>query len=472
MTPRTRNGMACLLATAIVALTSSEAFALITGGEGNKPLTDPGWPVGAEAIFNVKSRIAWWEGPPLGGGQWHAECRGDAKALSAVLADFAKLDVKSKRIVLHDGVATSFWLKAGNQPAKRDTTVDWIFMVWQSESWKQLRKLPAELNPIGPEDAANGPPSQIDVYTGGNIKWANVTVPKGLKVVDQRLEAHGFTIRDGVVLEGKVTDLATKKPITAKVRLELITLQNNGYSYSTVAKAETDAKGRWVLKKTPAGWYRVIIEAKGFVPRVLGHLNVDDQPRWQAFDGGLVRPAKVAGRLTGDDGKPLADVEVRIDGVTTNSGAHYQSAQGYTLKTDKDGRFRSDQIPAGRATIWVYKPGYCRPGLGLPITTPKEDIKLTMIRAGRIVVTVDFGGKVRNGMYLVQVEPEGGIAIGKYGGTGNISNDTNQITFDNVPPGRYVVRGRPNPGAANQETDPITIDLKGGKTAEIKLKAK
>lgn len=472
MAARTRIGMAFLLATAIVALTSSQAFALIVGGDGNKPLTDPGWPDGAEAIFNVKARIAWWEGPPLGGGQWHAECRGDAKALSAVLADFAKLDVKSKRIVLHDGVGTSFWLKTGNEPAKRDTTMDWTFVVWQSESWKRLRKLPAELNPVGPEDATNGPPSQIDVYTGGNIKWANVTVPKGLKVVDQRLEAHGFTIRDGVVLEGKVTDLATKKPISAKVRLELITPQNNGYSYSTVAKAQTDAKGRWVLKKTPAGWHRVIIEAKGFVPRVLGHLNVDDQPRWQAFDGGLARPAKIAGRLTGDDGKPLADVEVRIDGVTTSSGAHYQSAQGYTLKTDKDGRFRSDQIPAGRATIWVYKPGYCRPGLGLPITTPKEDIKLTMIRAGRIVVTVDFGGKVRNGMYLVQVEPEGGIAVGKYGGTGNISNDTNQITFDNVPPARYVVRGRPNPGAANQETDPITIDLKGGKTAEITLNAK
>src|SRR6516162_1167828 len=145
MTPRTRNGMACLLATAIVALTSSEAFALITGGEGNKPLTDPGWPVGAEAIFNVKSRIAWWEGPPFGGGEWHAECRGDAKALSAVLADFAKLDVKSKRVVLHDGVGRSFWLNANNEPAKRDAAkMDWSFMIWQEANWTRLRQLPAE----------------------------------------------------------------------------------------------------------------------------------------------------------------------------------------------------------------------------------------------------------------------------------------------------------------------------------------
>jgi hypothetical protein len=163
---------------------------------------------------------------------------------------------------------------------------------------------------------------------------------------------------------------------------------------------------------------------------------------------------------------------VRIQGVTTSSGAGYESAQGYTLKTDKEGRFKTDQIPVGRATIWVYKPGYCRPGLGLPITTPKEDIKLTMIRAGRIVVTVEFGGKVRNGEYMVHIEPEGGLAVGKYGGAGNISTDKNQITFDNVPPGRYIVRGRPNPGADNQQTDPVTIDLKGGKTAEIRLKAK
>jgi hypothetical protein len=474
MNARTKLGKAVLLllAMAILAITSPEAFALICGGEGNSPVRDPGWPQGADAVFNIKSRIAWWEGPPLGGGQWHGEYRGDAKALSAVLADFAKLDVKSKQIVLHDGVATSFWLKAGKAPAKRDTTMDWTFMVWIPDSWKRLRKLPAELNPIGPEDAANGPPSQIDVYTGGNIKWADVTVPKGLKIVDQRLDAHGFTIKDGVVLEGKVTDLATKKPLTAKMRLELINQQNNGYGYSTVAKAQTDAKGRWVLKKTPAGWHRVVIEAKGFVPRVLGYVKVDDQPRWQSFDGGLARPAKVAGRLTDDDGKPLADVEVRIQGVTTTSGAGYESAQDSILKTDKEGRFKTDQIPVGRATIWVYKPGYCRPGLGLSITTPKEDIKLTMIRAGRIVVTVEFGGKVRNGGYMVQIEPDGGLVVGKWGGSGNISNDKNQITFDNVPPGRYVLRGRPNPGADNQQTDPATIDLKGGKTAEIRLKAK
>src|ERR1700731_348167 len=105
------------LALAITLIVSPQAFALITGGEGNSPIADPGWPKGAAAIFNTKSRIAWWEGPPFGGGQWHAECRGDARALTAVLADFAKLDVKSKRVVLHDGIGHSFWLDPNHEPA-------------------------------------------------------------------------------------------------------------------------------------------------------------------------------------------------------------------------------------------------------------------------------------------------------------------------------------------------------------------
>jgi hypothetical protein len=85
-----------LLVPILTVLTPPEAFALITGGEGNQPITDPGWPAGAAAIFNHTGRVAWWEGPPFGGGQWHAECRCDTRALSAVLAEFARLDVQLK----------------------------------------------------------------------------------------------------------------------------------------------------------------------------------------------------------------------------------------------------------------------------------------------------------------------------------------------------------------------------------------
>ena len=309
-----------LLTLTLAAAPLQTAFALITGGEGNRPIADPGWPKGAAAIFNNPARIAWWEGPPFGGGQWHAECRGDAKAFNAVMDAFAKLDVKTKRVIVHDGVGHSFWLNPNRDPAKQaGARVDWIFMVWQEANWDRLRKLPGDLNPTDPRDADKGPPSQIDVYTGGNLRWSDVSVPGGLEVVDERLEAHGFTLADGIVLEGKVLDLATQRPVAARMRLQRVKPQpKGGYRYTVVTEAVADVQGRWVLKKTPAGWHRVVVEADGYVPRVVGYAQFDDQPGWHSYHCGLSHPAPVSGRITDDAGKPLADVAVRLTHVVSN----------------------------------------------------------------------------------------------------------------------------------------------------------
>lgn len=469
---RLRTCVLSILATVIVAVPFQEVFALRFGGVGNSPLRDPGWPMGAAVIFNTESRIAYWYGPL--DGPWHADCRGDAKALSAVLANFAKLDVTSKRVVLHNGIGQSEWLNINNEPARRTAAkMDWTFMVWESADWQRHRKLLGELNPTDAKGAKIGPPSQIDVYTGGNVKWDAVIVPNSLKIIDQRLEAHGFTLADGVVLEGKVTDLASQKPLAAKVRLERIEPQPKGaHRYTTVAETVADAAGHWVFRKAPEGWLRVVLEARGFVSRVAGNDMFDDQPKWQVYDSGLARPAPVAGRVTDDAGQPLADVEVRI-GVVTTAGQGYHSPLGSSVKTGKDGRFRADEVPIGKATVSAHKPGYVRKELGQPITTPKNDVELTLkkLNAARVEVTVEFTGKERPEEYVVHFEPEGGNRVGAFGGVGRI-NAQNQTTFENVPAGRYVLTGRPNPGSDNQQTEPVNIDLKGGQSAKVTLIAK
>ena len=48
----------------------------------------------------------------------------------------------------------------------------------------------------------------------------------------------------------------------------------------------------------------------------------------------------------------------------------------------------------------------------------------------------------------------------------------NQFMFRDVPPGRYVIKGRPNPSSANQESNPVTIEIKGGQASRITLSAK
>jgi len=447
-----------------------EAKALIEGGAGNKPLRDPGWPKGAAAIFNHPGRVAYWVGPPFGGGQWHAECRGDAKALNAVLADFAKIDAKLKRVVVHDGIGHSFWLAPNREPAKLAAAkIDWMFMVWQPSTWERLRKLPPDLNPVGLGDGS--PPVQLDVYAS-DIRWADVVVPPGIEVKDERLEAHGFAITDGLVFEGVVRDVSNKQPIQARIKVEKVDAQKTGgYAYPVLAETKTDADGRWVIKKAPPGWIRVVAYADGFAPRVAGYDRFDDQPRWRHFDVGLAASGVVTGRVLDEAGAPLADVDVRLGDVSPSGGGRYESPNDYNTKTDAEGRFRAEMVPVGKAAVWVHKSGYVRPGLGQKIETPADNVELKMRKSAGVKVVVDFTGKERPGGYMVSIAPEGGEKIGSYGGSGNIDAE-GTMSFKDMPPGKYVIRGRPNPGSDKEETEHVTVDLKGGEVREVTLKAK
>ena len=175
--------------------------------------------------------------------------------------------------------------------------------------------------------------------------------------------------------------------------------------------------------------------------------------------------------MADEAGAPLANVEVRIDTIQVD-GSGYETAYDRTVKTDADGRFQNNQVPHGSTSIWISKPGYVRAGLGESITTPKAGISLAMKKAGRTVITVEFAAlREKPNGYIVHIEPEGGEAIGKWSGDGNI-NEKNQIIYENIPPGKYVIWGRPNPGSEKERTDPINVELQGGETKEIKLIAK
>ena len=124
------TGVLSLVAFVVTVLIPATASALILGGTGNDPLGDPGWPVGAAAVFNVRSRVAYWEGPPFGGGQWHAECRGNTDAFNEALEKFARIEAKRKQLVVHDGVGRSFWLNLNDEEEQRRAArMDWKFTV-------------------------------------------------------------------------------------------------------------------------------------------------------------------------------------------------------------------------------------------------------------------------------------------------------------------------------------------------------
>jgi hypothetical protein len=214
-----------------------------------------------------------------------------------------------------------------------------------------------------------------------------------------------------------------------------------------------------------------VVNAPGFAPRVSEYVRLDEQPRWQDIQCGLCRSSTVSGRVTDESGAPLADVEVRLHNVAPASGGRYESPSDYMCKTNGEGAFRVEDVPAGKASIWVHKPGFCRPGLGEPITTPADGVELRMLRAASVYVGVDFTSKQRPAEYIVSISPEGGDKVGSYGGSGQIDANCH-VAFKDVPPGRYVLRGQPNPSSGDQRSEPVAIDLKGGQTARVTIIAK
>ena len=219
---------------------AADAYALITGGVGNAAIRDPGWQAGVEAIFNNESRIAWWEGPPFGGGQYHGEFRGDTKTFNAVLRNFANVKAETKRLIVNDGKGKSFWLDPNRRrdAGDQDTQMDWQVVVWIPRSWQQLSKLPADMNPTNKADKT--PPAEIHLFVGGNVNWKDVVVPGGIQVIDNRMEAHGYTTDDGMVLEGVTTAIETGTALRSKIQLQEIKPKpTGGYDYITATEIES-----------------------------------------------------------------------------------------------------------------------------------------------------------------------------------------------------------------------------------------
>ena len=74
---------------------TSPAFALITGGK-DEPMEVRGLPSGSLPLANLNTRIAWWEGPPFGGGQYHFEYSGRTADLQEAIDLFTHVDSKRK----------------------------------------------------------------------------------------------------------------------------------------------------------------------------------------------------------------------------------------------------------------------------------------------------------------------------------------------------------------------------------------
>lgn len=453
-----------VLALLVFGLPSAQA--MIRGGEGNKPLPDPGWPLGAAKVFNTESRIAWWEDPPFGGGRWHSECQGDTEAFLELLADVTKIDSVPKRLIVRDGIGRSFWLDPNREKlGNKAFDMDWSITVWTHDGWNNQRRMPKELTSIR-DPAGTSPVLEIELYIGGLVKWSDVVVPEGIEVVDNTLATHGYKLSDGVVLEGTVLDKATQLPLVATIELKSVDRgKGSGEKNATVQSLATDAKGNWVLRRIKAGFYQLDARCPGYAARRLSYLNITDDPSWQRIDGALSKSQIVEGSVVDAEGKPIAGATVWL------MGTEYEGPDQLECNTDEDGHFYFAGVPGGTASIRCHKEGYCQIGLPSVINVPSEKgLRMSLVQAGSLLVFVDFN-KPKPSDYMVHIADARGEKAGRWGGAGSIDTDC-KIQFDNIPPGKYKIHGRPNPSSESELTKPIEVEVIGGKTIEVTIEAK
>lgn len=450
-------------------LVALPVHALITGGEGNEPMQNrDGWPAGSVDVVNQQSRIAWWEGPPFGGGEWHFEYHGDEAALNEALKRLAAIKGQRARLVIYDGKAESFWL--GINDKKQKHPMEWTFVVWEKENYERLFGQGAgRFMARSPQYGQPLPPPELTVYMGNGLDWSKIKVPEGIDVVDDRLAAHGYRAEDGAVFEVSVKDLANGKPLSAAElvieRRPSTNATNSGDN--EVTRAEANAEGQIVLKGLPRESLTLTIRKPGYVGRTLDYINTD-QILWKQYDVSLSVGTRVSGVVQDEKGKPVANATVRATEFLTPDGKPYAWLESLSAKTDTEGRFTIEAVPSGSARYYAHAENYVTVGLGEILPTSDEPITIKVTGSGKMKVTVK---PVPQGGYIVNVAPEGGEKIGSWGGGSNLGAD-GTCEFSHIPPGRYVVHGRPNPGREADKTESVTVDIKPHETAQVTLTAK
>ena len=224
----------------------------------------------------------------------------------------------------------------------------------------------------------------------------------------------------------------------------------------------------FIVKELDAGSYEVIVACTGHVPRRMGAVTIQAGQTWNlepvVFEGG----GQIRGSVRFADGTPATAVHV----VTRLSEVgHIFGKPGLFERSGvsrEDGTFEIKDVPRGSVRILASCAGYySRDSIEVVLgntdkATTVEDIILAKAATikGRLV-SVE-GAAVRRGKIIVidgnaedlqvEVDADGGFCI------------------DGIRPGNVEVRGSSDSG--RRRSDPLTLHLREGETAELEITIK
>jgi carboxypeptidase family protein len=239
----------------------------------------------------------------------------------------------------------------------------------------------------------------------------------------------------------------------------------------------TDAGGLFHFRELPAGAYALTVMRTGYVPQRFGQtgaagpVTAPIQLQAAAQLSGVAIPLSpggvIAGRLLDEDGAPLAGATVEAQARRLDAGRQTLETVA-TAQTDDRGEFRLAGLASGSYYVRAFDPAFANAGdeTGLLRYAPTYHPGVVVPQAAR-PVTVAPGkesGRVEFKLQFVRPAAVSGRLVTADGrrlatgavimiGAGDMATAAippddvmlypdGRFSFRNVPPGRYVLRGR------------------------------
>ena len=126
----------------------------------------------------------------------------------------------------------------------------------------------------------------------------------------------------GAVVRADLYDMNTGKPVEG-AHLTVARLaegqQNQAQSYDPVGDAVSNAEGRALVEKIPAGNVRITATAAGYAPRLLGYDRFGPAA-FRPFNVSLAKASALRGIVADANGQPVAGAMVGADSLIAPDG--------------------------------------------------------------------------------------------------------------------------------------------------------
>lgn len=170
--------------------------------------------------------------------------------------------------------------------------------------------------------------------------------------------------------------------------------------------------------------------------------------------------------LRDDSGAPLVSAEVRI----AREGDSLLAAH---LETGRDGRFRAENLPAGRYSLTVAKHSFLEVTMDVPADFAPVQVRLIRLASiSGVVRTRDGNPLPKARVYVMERTRSGAIRELRLNAANTTSKDDGSYSLRGLPPGNYVLAmghqgtDRSGGGLYPDNRAPRTFELKGGEAID------